>query len=82
MINATTKLMRSMVRFILLSVSICVAFTAPLANAAEQWHASKIFAVYVLASGDFVLAFQTDSSACTNTNSPRKYYYVTVGKTE
>jgi hypothetical protein len=48
-------------------------------QAAETWHGSTLQFVYPLSNGDFVIGFDTSSSACTNPNSP-KYMYVAVGQ--
>ena len=48
-------------------------------QAAEAWHGGTLEFVYPLSNGDFVIGFDTSSSACTNPNSP-KYMYVAVGQ--
>jgi hypothetical protein len=48
-------------------------------QAAEVWHTSTVQWVYPLSNGNFVIGFDTSSSACTNPNAP-KYMYVAVGQ--
>ena len=43
------------------------------------WHDSKISHVYPTASGEFILKFESDSSACTSGEAP-DYYRVKVDK--
>src|SRR5262245_32884635 len=67
----------------LFSATACVAGTvmslaAPV-RATEQYHTSTLQWIYPVSTGDFVLGFETSSSACTNPQSP-KYMYVTVGQ--
>jgi hypothetical protein len=59
----------------------CVALllAAPL-SAAERWQISTVKFVYPLANGDFVIGLDSDSSFCTSTSSPNKYYHVLVGQ--
>ena len=61
-------------------MSVLLALSACMANAAEVWHTSKIKHVYPLADGSFVLTFVVDSPACNNGSTP-KYHYVAVGQT-
>jgi hypothetical protein len=49
------------------------------AGAAERFHTSTLQWVYPLASGDFVIGFDADSSYCSGTNTP-KYMCVVVGQ--
>lgn len=50
------------------------------AGATAIWHTSAVKAIYPYAGGiRFVLAFETDHPNCTNTQTPRKYYYVHSG---
>jgi hypothetical protein len=60
-------------------VCMCALTLLRPAVAAEQWITSKIFAVYPLSNGNFVLIFNDDHPACTSTANP-KYYYVSVGQ--
>ena len=48
-------------------------------SATEQYFSSTVKQIYPLASGDFVLLFDTESPNCTSASSP-KYYYVQVGQ--
>ena len=47
--------------------------------AAGVWHTSTVDSVYLFAPGSLAVNFNTDSSSCPNTSSP-KNYYVTVGQ--
>lgn len=50
------------------------------ARATAIWHTSTIKIIYPYAGGiRFVLAFETEHPNCTNTQTPRKYYYVHSG---
>lgn len=66
-----------------LVASICIIASSMLISAnslaTERYHASTLRAVYPLASGDFVLLFDVDSTQCSATNNP-KYMYISVGQ--
>lgn len=65
--------------FIGLLATACLSLLAIAnASATERSHISTVKFVYPLASGDFVIGLDTDTTACTSTSSP-KYYFVTVG---
>lgn len=55
-------------------IRICLAAGLLLVScatlAAEQWHTSTVKFVYPLASGDFVIGFDTDTTLCSSTSSP------------
>lgn len=67
--------MRRSIGTILTVASICMLLGEGV-HATETWHTSTIKYVYPLASGGFVLIFDTDAAACTNPNVG-KYHYVT-----
>lgn len=46
--------------------------------ATERFHVSTLKVVYPVASGDFVLGLDSDSSYCTSASAPNKYYHVVV----
>lgn len=54
---------------------ICLAAFTCVSVAAETWHTSTIKYLYPLADGTFVLVFDVNAPACTNTNT-NKYHYV------
>jgi len=63
---------------------ICFAFlalllAAPL-SATERQQISTVKFVYPLGDGNFVIGLDADSSFCTSTSSPNKYYHVFVGQ--
>ncbi len=61
---------------------MCLAWVALLlatpGAATERSHMATVKFVYPLASGDFVIGLDSDSSYCTSTSAP-KYYHVYVG---
>jgi hypothetical protein len=45
----------------------------------EVWHQGKIHSVYPLGDGSAAILFVIDSTQCTNTSTPNKYYHLTIG---
>lgn len=55
-------------------------FISTSAAATATWHTATVKAIYPYAGGSrFVLAFDAEHPNCTNTQTPRKYYYVHAG---
>jgi hypothetical protein len=58
---------------------IALLLAAPL-YATERQQYSTVAFVYPLGDGGFVIGLDSDSSFCTSTSSPNKYYHVIVGQ--
>jgi hypothetical protein len=58
---------------------IALLLAAPL-SATERQQIATVKFVYPLADGNFVIGLDADSSFCTSTSSPNKYYHVYVGQ--
>lgn len=65
-------------RYLIFMFMFMVSFSSISLSSNEVWHSSIIESVYPLASGNFVMRFKNQSSACTSVNNP-KYHYVDVG---
>lgn len=60
-------------KHLLLISSLLLSMTA----SADMWYSGKLKMVYPLASGSFVLTFQTSPPECTNSSH---YFYTEVGQ--
>jgi hypothetical protein len=66
-------------RYLARLYAVVFALIAGSAFATERFQISTLKFVYPIASGDFVVGLDSDSSFCTSGSVPNKYYHVVVG---